>query len=163
MTFTFDEQDLLQLLKAYYAGASKHQASHLQRMDMQPELPRCASGILDRSRLSGGNALLRQFTHQQVDWAIQQLRGHETVRAGKRITGWLEYCLKVMIGQEKTECEANALMPEVRKQDKVKALMAMGQLLSQVVGHIDRPREPIRRETRLDELLQKLDRLNGSS
>ena len=161
VNFFFDEADLLQLLSLYYAEGGRGWMSQLQRQDMRPELPRCASGQLDRSRIHGGNALLRRFTHPQVDWAIGQLRRHETVRAGKRIAGWFEYCLKVMLGREDPAAEANATMPEVRKQDKIRALAAMGQLLGQVAEQIDKPKQAIQKEDRLDELMRKLSELNG--
>lgn len=161
LTFLFSEANMQQLLKAYYYGGSRDWHSYLERLDMQAPGPRYSSGSFDRSQLSDGNPLLRQFTHRQVDWALGELRQFESVRAGKRISGWLEYCLKVSIGKENPKSEANATMPEVRAQDKVKAMLALGQLLSQVIDHIDRPRERIRKETRLNQLMQQLDGLNN--
>lgn len=163
VSFLFAEEDMLQLLKLYYADGGRGWLSQLERQDMQAELPHRSRAVFDKSGLRGGNALLRQFSHQQMDWAIRQLRDFESVRAGKRIQGWLEYCLKVMIEKENPQAEDNTLMPPVRKQDKIRALLALGELLGQLTGHIDKPQETIRREIKLDSLMEKLANFKGQT
>ncbi|MGV3524238.1 MAG: hypothetical protein ACO1RX_08440 [Candidatus Sericytochromatia bacterium] len=154
--FPFQHDDVFQLLQAYYTPAGKGWKSRLERQDMQGSGPRLHSATFDRSRLSGGNALLKELTHPQVDWALEQLRRYVVVRAGRRIEGWLEYCLRVWVGHTPRGQEPE--MPGVRPRDLVRALAMLGHLLQQVLGQIDRPGEQ-RKAASLDALFQQLQEL----
>lgn len=154
--FDFYYEDMAQLLKAYYFGAKRGWLSYLHRQDMTDRTSTARAILYNPELIPHGNPLLKLFTHRQVDWAVRQLLQRSVVREGQSRAGWHEYCLRVLVGKAKPEEVENATQPEVRDEDKVRAMVVLSQILAPVLGNIDRKNDLISK--RLQTLFEKLEK-----
>lgn len=135
--FLFSEADLRQLLVLFWFGESESWLSHLDRIDQTDRLQRDRGMVYDRSTLPQPNILVQKFTHQQVNRCLMALAAKGVMRDSRKIVGWHEYALQVMVNKTDPACEENRGMPPVRKVDMVKAMIALSKEMSRVIDTVD--------------------------
>lgn len=140
--FFFSEEDMVELLQAFYLGACPTKKkcqrcgdncqrfrSRLDRLDQQDKLQKDKSILFDPSNREFGNPMLSAFTHDEVANALQALKKKVVRRAGQQLMGWAEYSLRVLCGKANPSAKVNAFQPEVRDKDKIKAMVLFSQEL----------------------------------
>lgn len=141
--FFFSEEDMVELLQAFYLGACSTKKkkcqrcgencqrfrSRLDRLDQQDKLQKDKSILFDPSNREFGNPMLSAFTHDEVANALQALKKKVVRRAGQQLMGWAEYSLRVLCGKANPTAKVNASQPEVRDKDLIKAMVLFSQEL----------------------------------
>lgn len=146
--FTFNLDDMTQLLNLFYYGSSEAWRSHLEKLDNRDRLSKDKAQLYNPEDREYGNPLLQQVTHKQLAWAIRQLKNKTVARGGEQIKGWHEYCLRVMVGKTDVKAFFNRGKPMVRHEDKAKALIALTQAMRLAVQF------PDQQKVLIDEQLQ---------
>jgi hypothetical protein len=154
--FAFNPEDMEGLLLAFFYGARNGWLSNLHRLDASDRLPGARGIVYDRDTLEYGNPLLRRFTHHQLQVAWTAIEQISTSRAGMGRTGWLAYCLKVLVRKLDETHPDNAEWPEVRQIDIYRGMVALSQQLAGLEGNLDGYAPADQTQARLKQLFCKL-------
>jgi len=120
--FFFSEEEMRELVAAFYFGKSQRFASRLERLDNAAWIQGAKAIVNSPEDMRYGNKLLGEFTHQQVLRAIKKLKSKDK-HVTKGYGGFWEYCLRAWVGKTNPNAKCNISKPAIEDADILRALI----------------------------------------